>query len=55
MQGPFVLVVDPPGSGDQIWVSNDQPSYASFAVPFQVGDRITELVFKPMATGATEG
>jgi hypothetical protein len=54
-QGPFVLVSDPTGSGDHVWVSNAQPSDASFAVPFKVGDRITGLVFKAYGNGSDAG
>lgn len=56
MQGPFVLAADPTGSGDQVWVSNaNVPSDASFAVPFQAGDRVTELVFKAYGNGSDGG
>lgn len=55
VQGPFVLAVDPTGSGDQVWVSNAQPSDASFVVPFQVGDQITGLVFKAYGNGSEGG
>jgi hypothetical protein len=56
LQGPFVLVADPAGSGAQVWGSNAHvPSDASFFVPFQVGDRITGLVFSAYGNGSDAG
>jgi hypothetical protein len=55
-QGPFVLVADPTGSGNQAWVSNAHvPSDASFALPFKAGDRITGLIFKAYGNGSDAG
>lgn len=55
-QGPFVLAADPAGSGGLVWVSNSHiPAPASFSVPFQVGDRITGLVFAAYGNGSAAG
>jgi hypothetical protein len=56
VQGPFVLVADPAGSGAQVWSSNAHvPNDASFFVPFKAGDRITALVFKAYGNGSDAG
>ena len=56
VQGPFVLVADPAGSGAQVWSSNAHvPNDASFFVPFKAGDRIIGLVFAAYGNGSDAG
>ena len=51
-----VLAVDPAGGGGLVWISNSHiPAPASFSVPFQVGDRITGLVFAAYGNGSAAG
>src|SRR5882672_4276067 len=56
MQGPFDMVADPTGRGAQVWVSNaNEPSGASFALPFKAGDRMTGLLFNAYGNGSDAG